>query len=157
MVCSAWGRARDVSKCWLSHHQAPPSKATPNRWTDPFKANRKARTRVRSPRPFRSLSGALGKKLRRPVGGALSAVSFPGARERPLEPTSQEVECPRHVKNETHTGCQHRTLGLSWPGLDALSTPIRSVTSAGMPDDRTSSSANSDAEKGQRCIAGQRV
>ena len=63
----------------------------------------------------------------------------------------------RRMKNETHKGCQHRTLGLSWPGLDALSTPIRSSISAGMPDGRTSSSANSDAEKGQRCIAGQRV
>ena len=98
-----------------------------------------------------------GKMLRRPVGGALSAVSFPGARERPLESTSSEVERPRHVKDETHTGCHHRTLGLSWPGLDALFTPIRSPTSAGMPDGRTSSFANSDAEKGQRCIAGQRV
>ena len=135
---------------WRSHHARPRLLITPIRLKAPFQTHpRRSSSLIRSRPETRSFDAQWA------VCCQPSCSHVPGKGHSNQLPRKSSVR--RRMMNETHTGCQDQTLGLWWAGLDALSTPIRSITSAGMPDDRTPSFANSDAKKDQRCIAGQRV
>lgn len=135
---------------WRSHRMRPRPLITPIRLKAPFQIH-----------PRRSSSLLLSRLETKSFDAQWAVCCQPSCSQVPGKGHSNQLlrksSVRRHMTNKTYTGCQDQTLGLWWPELDALSTPIRSITSAGMPDDRTPSFANSDAKKDQRCIAGQRV